>query len=475
MKLGIRFKLISFTLAIVLFVGASMFCFSEYQGRRRILRDVEQNAVTITAFIARNLFNDVYFLDLRAIRDRLENTRINPDIHTTYVLDADGVLLSDGTAANPERGRKLSNSFTVEMLRSGKRHVRVEGGVLTVGSPIVGPGGDLVGYLQLGFSLERAYNNLREATRAGLMVTLLCLGIGFSLAFLAAAGFSRPILKIVQAAKEIGAGNLATRVHVHKNDEVGALAQAINEMAEALARKAGELERSNRELEQFAYVASHDLQEPLRMVAGYTQLLAKRYGDKLEGDGVEFIAYAVDGVKRMQTLIQDLLQFSRLGTRGKPLAQVDCEEVLSETLRILELSIRERHALVTHDPLPQVSADRAQLVQLFQNLIGNAIKYSADRQPIIHIGASQTGRSWRFSVKDNGIGIDPQYHERIFLIFQRLHGKAEYPGTGIGLAVCKKIVERHGGRIWVESELGKGATFLFTLPASNHRTGRQRL
>ena len=235
---------------------------------------------------------------------------------------------------------------------------------------------------------------------------------------------------------------------------------------EALRVKTEELARSNRELEQFAYVASHDLQEPLRMVTSYVQLLARRYKGKLDSDADEFIAFAENGAIRMWRLINDLLTYSRVGAWGKELEPVDCETVLNQSLDNLKVAIEENGAVVTHDPLPTVMADHPQLVQLFQNLIGNAIKFRGSEPPRIHVSASRNGNGWTFSVCDNGIGIAPEYAKRIFVIFQRLHSRKEYPGTGIGLAICQKIVERHGGRIWVESEVGKGATFYFILPTS---------
>jgi len=237
--------------------------------------------------------------------------------------------------------------------------------------------------------------------------------------------------------------------------------------ASALAEKAQELARSNVELEQFAYVASHDLQEPLRMVSSYTQLLARRYKGKLGSDAEEFITYAVDGATRMQRLIQDLLAYSRVGTKGREFVPADCEVLLDRVLGDLKVAIEESGAMVTHDPLPIVRADETQIAQLMQNLIGNAIKFRNQEPPLVHVSSKRNGKAWIFSIRDNGIGIDPQYAERIFVIFQRLHKREEYPGTGIGLAVCKKIVERHGGRIWVESNSEKGATFYFTLPAQN--------
>ena len=238
-------------------------------------------------------------------------------------------------------------------------------------------------------------------------------------------------------------------------------------MQEKLQNALEELKRSNTELQQFAYVASHDMQEPLRMVSSYLTLLARRYKGKLESDGDEFIEFAVDGANRMQGLIEALLLYSRVNTRGQPPEPTECEDVLKQTLNNLQVAIEEKDAEVTHDPLPGIMADRIQMVQLFQNLIGNGIKFQAEGQrPHVHVSAEDAEDDWLFSFRDNGIGIDPQFNERIFTIFQRLQARGEYPGTGIGLSVCKRIVERHGGRIWVESEAGKGATFKFTLPKS---------
>ena len=234
-----------------------------------------------------------------------------------------------------------------------------------------------------------------------------------------------------------------------------------------LAQYAGELTRSNAELEQFAYVASHDLQEPLRMVASFTQLLGKRYRGKLDQDADEFIGFAVDGATRMQRLINDLLAYSRVGTRGKSLKSTDCQVILREVRDNLMKAIEESGAVITQDPLPTVEGDEVQLLQLFQNLIGNAIKFHSSETPRIHVTAKRRGHEWVFAIEDNGIGIAAEHQERIFSIFQRLHQRSEYPGTGIGLAICKKIVERHGGRIWVESRLGKGSTFYFSIPGEN--------
>ncbi len=231
-----------------------------------------------------------------------------------------------------------------------------------------------------------------------------------------------------------------------------------------LADTMAELERSNKELEQFAYVASHDLQAPLRRITSFIQLLEERYKDGLDQEAKKYLHYVVDGAKRMQALINDLLAYSRLGTRGKPFLRTDCNKVLDRVLADLDKPIKSCGAVVTYDALPTVMADEAQLGQVFQNLIENAVKFCRNIQPRIHISAKRGDDGWLFSVSDNGIGVAEEFFDRIFVMFQRLHTQEEYPGTGIGLAVCKKIVERHGGRIWAESETGKGSTFYFTIP-----------
>jgi light-regulated signal transduction histidine kinase (bacteriophytochrome) len=236
--------------------------------------------------------------------------------------------------------------------------------------------------------------------------------------------------------------------------------------AEELARRADDLARSNADLEQFAYVASHDLQEPLRMVTSYCDLLQRRYAGKLDGDADDFIAYAVDGARRMQELVRGLLAYSRVGPHGKTLQPVDVGSVLSRALANLKVAIDESGAVVNRGKLPVVTADPTQLEHVLQNLIGNAIKFRRDDEPPrVHVRAVRRGEWWQLSVRDNGIGIDQQYSDKVFAIFQRLHGRGKYPGTGLGLAIAKKIIERHGGRIWFESVPGEGSTFHFTLPA----------
>jgi PAS domain S-box-containing protein len=288
--------------------------------------------------------------------------------------------------------------------------------------------------------------------------------------------------------------NFETQLLLQLANQIGiALSQA--QLLEQANRHAQELARSNSELEQFAYVASHDLQEPLRMVTSYLQLLERKYSNQLDSTADQFINYAVDGARRMQNLINDLLNYSRVTTRGQPFVEVDCAEILAQAIANLKFAMEDSGAVITYDPLPVIKADPLQLTQVFQNLIGNAIKFRGELPPRIHIGAVRreeeqgsggageylkphtphptphtpqfphpTPNEWLFWVSDNGIGLEAQYAERIFVIFQRLHGRSKYPGTGIGLAICKKIIERHSGRIWVESEPGQGSIFYFTIP-----------
>ncbi len=343
------------------------------------------------------------------------------------------------------------------------------------------------------YSLADNINRLHETTQAKtkgtrdngiLLVVFFFLG-GVIVIVINSSVIRRTLAKrittLVAGVEVLGSGNLDYRIILEGDDELTDLAKANNEMAARLKssftslndlqreideRKKAEkeLQRSNSELEQFAYVASHDLQEPLRMISSYTQLLADRYKDKLDDKANLFIHYAVDGAIRMQALINDLLAYSRIGTKGKTLEPVDTHVVLGEAVNVLRMSINEAKAIITNEELPEVRADASQLVLLFQNLIGNALKFRGKGYPHVQISAKDNGAEWQFSVKDNDIGIDPQFADKIFVIFQRLHTKEEYPGSGMGLAICKKIVERHGGRIWFESELDKGATFYFTIP-----------
>lgn len=281
--------------------------------------------------------------------------------------------------------------------------------------------------------------------------------LGFLFLFLAG------LMIYQEMARRRSAEEKVRELNADLEDRVARRTAELNERTQDLAR-------SNSELQQFAYVASHDLQEPLRMVASFTQLLARRYNDKLGDDAREFIHYAVDGATRLQTLISDLLSYSRVGTHAKPLELTRCDEVLDRVLLNLKLAVRDAGAIITRDPLPLVMADEVQLGQLFQNLLTNAMKFRGENSPRIHISSVQQGALWKISVRDNGIGIALEHADRIWVIFQRLHTKTEYAGTGIGLAICKKIAERHGGTISVEPSPGGGSTFTFTIPVCKNQS-----
>ncbi|MDD5305787.1 MAG: PAS domain S-box protein, partial [Deltaproteobacteria bacterium] len=242
------------------------------------------------------------------------------------------------------------------------------------------------------------------------------------------------------------------------------LEELVRQRTSELEKTAADLARSNKDLEQFAYVSSHDLQEPLRAVAGFMSLLKQQHNDKLDAEAHEYIGHAISGAERMQTLINDLLTYSRVGARSAPSNPVSMKEALDTAVVNLSTAVAESRAVITHDPLPTVTANLPQMIQLLQNLVGNAIKFRGPRTPEIHVFARRDDGAWLFGVRDNGIGIEAGYHDRIFLIFQRLHSRTQYPGTGIGLALCKRIVERYSGRIWFESQPGEGTTFFFTIP-----------
>jgi signal transduction histidine kinase len=351
---------------------------------------------------------------------------------------------------------------------------------------------ELLGTIYMRASLDRLSRTIHIV---GLLFVVMLLALALSLwvSNKLQSIISVPLLEIGAVADAIVTKeNYSLRAKKYNADEIGLLAEAFNKMLlrieerdaslltanqslqkevdarkraqDSLKNKIQELARSNAELEQFAYVSSHDLQEPLRMIASYTQLIEKRYATQFDEKGHTFLSYVVEGAKRMQVLIDDLLMFSRVGTRGKTLEPVPVQRPLEIALRNLDHAIKQSGASVTiPEALPTVIGDTTQLTQLFQNLIGNAIKFNGEKSARVEIGVTKLNEFWQFNVKDYGIGIDREHFDRIFVIFQRLHGRTEYPGSGIGLAICKKIVERHGGRIWLESDMGIGTTFHFTL------------
>ncbi|WP_188192526.1 ATP-binding protein [Nonomuraea sp. SYSU D8015] len=305
-----------------------------------------------------------------------------------------------------------------------------------------------------------------------LFAVLLVCGVG--LGVIVRYAVLKPIDQLTDQVRKVAAGDFDHALHVDRPAELAELSSHIDSMRDRIvsawrvaSEQAEELRRSNGELEQFAYVASHDLQEPLRKVASFTQMLEQRYGPQLDERAKQYIHYAVDGAKRMQLLINDLLDFSRVGRVTGERTVTDSGEALNQALENLSAVIEDTGATVTRDDMPKVKGNRLQLTQLFQNLIENAVKFRSEEPPRIHIGVKRSGAMWEFSCSDNGIGVEAKYADRIFLIFQRLHARDVYPGTGIGLALCRKIVEYHGGQLWLDgSAEGQGATFRWTLPAA---------
>lgn len=398
-----------------------------------------------------------------------------PEGTTLTVLDSSGKIMAMYPDAGDWIGRSVGRSRAVEMMQSSNdgmfRAVGLDGEKRLFGfTTMTGQGTNL--RLMVGIPEKLAMEPVKKVFFY-IGVWIVFSTIVLITAWVAGSLFAlNKINRLANVTKELSAGDLTVRTGIrYGRGELGQLAKAFDSMAEALqerdrelAERTSELERSNEELEQFAYIASHDLQEPLRMISSYTQLLAKRYKDKLDEDATEFINYAVDGANRMQVLINDLLSYSRVGTKGDEFSHVDLNGVLEAVKANLKGVIEESGAVIKYSKLPTVRADKSQMTQLFQNLIGNAIKFRREGvKAEIEISAKKEGNLFRFVVKDNGIGIDKKYLDRIFVIFQRLHTKEEFPGTGIGLAICKKIVERHGGEISVESAEGKGSDFIFTL------------
>jgi signal transduction histidine kinase len=410
-------------------------------------------------------------------------------VGTTLPAERGAALATAWTAASPRALHELetSDAPAILELKLGSETLATRVMPLTRDGPRVTS--------SLMVSLSRAPLRLAHELVAQtiLMAALFASVVGVFFGTLLARAITRPIRRLTHAAAALAKGDLNQRVELHSTDELAELGEVFNRMAgelrnllqkerelavaktaaeaekrkaEDLQRYATELAQSNAELQQFAYVASHDLQEPLRIVASYIQLLSRRYKGQLSQEADEFIGYSVEGVVRMQRLINDLLAYSRVGTHGRSFAPANCQLLYERALTNLRSMVDESQATVTADPLPTVMGDGGQLAQLFQNLLANAIKFRGSDPPRVHVSTVRRGGDWLFAVKDNGIGIEPQYYERVFVIFQRLD--RSHAGTGIGLAICKKVVDRHNGRIWVESQLGEGATFYFTLPATVH-------
>lgn len=454
---------------------------------------VANNSIALRGMVEDNAF--------KAIQELVSSTvRVDNDVERGIYMDLKRQPWVHVSPENPEgivdETGALNDSISLwvtTLTRPGYKRVQNRGGIHFEFAAPIEVEGSKVGTIQYLFN-SIASDKAIKASKISFIVEVIifgCIMIFLTIAIYLftsrtarrqAENITKPLGELAEAANLIAQGKYNHPIVVKTDDEVGTLAQNFEEMrqvvkeytdnlerliankTEQLRETMEDLARSNKELEQFAYIASHDLQEPLRMVTSYLGLIKKKCKDMLDKDSHEFIEFAVDGAVRMRQLIVDLLKYSRVGTKGKPFVNINCEKVIEKATKNLEIAIEEHKAVVTHDTLPTITADEGQLAQLFQNIIGNALKFCKDRTPEIHVSATQKEKEWEFSIKDNGIGIPPENQERVFQIFQRLHTREEYEGTGIGLAVCQKIVTRHGGTMWVESEVGQGTTFLFTIP-----------
>jgi signal transduction histidine kinase len=477
--------LMATTMAALLVAGVGIVVSDSFLFRQSMGRDLS----ALTQMIADISTAEVAFEDQRAAEETLAALRARP-----HVVAACLYLEENTELARYARG----NATTACPTPSGPGEVAFGKDDLTVRRPVM-LNGRRIGTLTLLYDLDEIAARRRIYGAAVLGLLLLASALALLLTSRLRAVIETPISHLAQTAAKVGeTQDYGIRAQKLSGDELGLLTDAFNAMLARIQlrdqelraakeqlearvaertvdlenelaerrRAEAELERSNSDQQQFAYVASHDLQEPLRMVYSYMNLIAEQYSGKLDAEADEFIGYAVDGARRMRQLITDLLEYSRVGRRGRELQRTDCGALLKEVRANLELTIAESKAVVTNDALPVVMAEPLEIRQLLQNLIANAIKFRTAEAPRVHIIARREGNWWHFSVMDNGIGIDAEHHRRIFVIFQRLHDRMTYAGTGIGLAICNKIVTRMGGRIWVESEPGKGSVFHFTMPAN---------
>jgi len=494
MKLSIESRFI--LILLILFVISSIvYVVTAVRAGNDVLNvEFNERINSLTKNLAMNCVYGVMTSNINELNKFANNTMRQKDIISVRIEDKDRKILASAGVVPP--GMR-TREFYAPVSGIKQTEEMQENMLLNFGDE---SSQETIGAVKVTVSLAYFDRKIKELIGSAVLIISISFAFIIPLIIYMVSNYiGRPINDLVLATQKVAQGDLHYRVSVASKDEFGMLADFFNKMTadlensveqikklavEAAAaemertkaselekinaritRISQELERSNKELEEFAYIASHDLQEPIRMVISYVQLLERHYKDKLDKDANMFINYAVDGANRMQNLIQDLLMYARVGSKSKNFAMTDTLHVLEYAKLNLTMVISESGVKITNGDMPTVFGDKTQLIELFQNLIGNSIKFrKKDVVSEIHVNAEKKDNEWLFSIRDNGIGIEKEHFDRIFLIFQRLHRREEYPGTGIGLAYCKKIVERHGGRIWVESEYGQGTTFFFTIP-----------
>ena len=433
---------------------------------------LQRDLTALSRIIADNSTAALAFNDPEAATETLAALRARPHLVVACVYREDGSILARYLRTN--EAIECPPPSTAESSALSREHIRVS-------RPIV-LRERVVGSLVLLYDLGELWGRVRLFGLTVLFLVLLSVTIAVVLSSRLGAIVVSPVTNLVRVANAVSdTKDYTIRTEKHSDDELGVLADSFNEMLQGIQRRDDDLTkalaelqqsnqslaRSNQDLERFAFIASHDLQEPLRMIAVYSQLLVKQYPQGLDGPGAMFVTNILGGTARMRALIADLLAYTEINAKGDaPVEAVDLNRLIEKVLMNLKVAVEESGTVVTTDPLPVIRAHEAHIAPLFQNLIGNAIKYRSEAAPHVHVSASGADGELRFSVSDNGMGIDPQYHSQIFVAFKRLHPQHKIPGTGIGLAICARVVERYGGRIWVESKLGEGSTFYFTLPGA---------
>ena len=452
------------TSALALLVsGFSSVALSDYV----LLKELEIELSSLARITGYNCQAALEFRIQEDVERILGGLQEKPSILMGAILDSQGKVFALYQKSGLSQGSEIPEPPQDETIMTNKfMHVFLK----------IRRGDKALGTLYLRDDLRALQTTRETAIWIVLVVILVALTIVYFFGGWLQGLISGPILNLAQTARTVSEQkNYSIRATRGPQDEIGWLIDAFNEMLEQIQTREADLVRSNQELEQFAYISSHDLQEPLRMVTSYLQLLQRRYQDKLDDQAQEFISFSVTGAKRMQELIHDLLIFSRIGNRPIEMRKSNLRLIFEEVLITFGPKIQESSAKITADELPQVKAEAKLLTQLFQNLIGNALKYRSEESPVVHVGVSSDSEKLTFRVEDNGIGIDPQFFHKVFIIFQRLHTSKDFPGTGIGLSICKRIVERHGGSIWVEEKDGPGTVFCFTLPHEPQDPDRHRI